>query len=431
MSQIKIHPELRRVTDSADAEEKIPVIIRYRKEPGGFAIARSTDQLSVTTTYTKAPIVAAEGTPEAIAELAQDPRIERIWYDLPVHTCLDVSVSLIGAPQVWEKGRQGQSVKVGILDTGCDLQHTDLAGRIQAHTDFTGKGSAQDGNGHGSHVAGIVAGSGVASGGRYRGVAPEVDLHIAKVLDDQGSGRTSTVIAGLEWAIDQGVHVVNLSLGSDGNCDGSDALSEACDAAVGQGIVVVVAAGNNGPNPRTVGSPGCAREVITIGASTDADGIASFSSRGPTLDGRVKPDVVFPGKDIVAARAADTSLGRIVDGDYAELSGTSMATPHATGTVAILLESEPDLSPAAVKERLKATSVDLGLDFNTQGTGRGDVLAAWDVGQPDPTPDPDPEPTPDPTPEPTPDPDPTPEPTPTPPPGTGGCLLPILGIFVR
>jgi serine protease AprX len=427
MSRTKIHPELRRIADSAGEEEKIPVIIRYRREPGDFTIARATDQMAVTMTYAKAPIVAAEGTSKALAELAQDPRIERIWYDLPVHTCLDVSAPLIGAPQVWEKGGLGRGVKVGILDTGCDLQHVDLAERIRAHTDFTGKGSAQDGNGHGTHVAGIIAGSGEASGGRYRGVAPECDLYIAKVLDDQGNGRTSTVIAGLEWALDQGVRAVNLSLGSDGNCDGSDALSEACDAAVGQGVVVVVAAGNNGPDPRTVGAPGCAREVITIGASTDADGIADFSARGPTRDGRVKPDVVFPGRGIVASRAAGTALGSVVDDDYTELSGTSMATPHATAAVALLLESEPDLTPAAVKERLKATAVDLGLDFNTQGTGRGDVWAAWETGQPEPTPEPEPEPTPEPEPDPTPE----PTPAPTPPPGAGGCLLPFLGVFVR
>jgi subtilisin family serine protease len=425
MSQTKIHSHLKRVTERTGTDEKIPVIVRYRREPGGLAAASALDQISVTMTYTIAPLVAAEGTPEAIAKLAEDPRVERIWYDLPVSTCLDVSTHLIGAPLVWEQDGLGKDVKVGILDTGCDLAHVDLVERIQASADFTGKGNAQDGNGHGTHVAGIIAGSGQASGGLYRGVAPEANLYIAKVLDDQGGGRTSTVIAGLEWALDQGVQIANLSLGSDGNCDGSDALSEACDAVVGQGLVVVVAAGNNGPNERTVGSPGCAHEVITIGASTDDDDIASFSSRGPTLDGRVKPDLVFPGKDIIATRAAGTSLGRNINDDYAELSGTSMATPHATGVVALLLENEATLSSAAIKGRLKATAVDLGFDFNTQGTGRGDALAAWEAGQTEPEPEPDPEPTPNPSPEP--DPTPIPSPTPTPP-GTGGCLLPMVWI---
>ena len=118
----------------------------------------------MTTTYTKTPSVAACGTAEAIDELAQDPAVDRIWYDAPVHTMLDVSVPLIETPQVWAKGKLGTGVKVGILDTGCDLQHQDLAGRIQAHTDFTGKGNAQDGNGHGTHVAGIIAGSGQPAG---------------------------------------------------------------------------------------------------------------------------------------------------------------------------------------------------------------------------------------------------------------------------
>jgi len=274
MSQSTIHPELKRVMKTTEPDDDIPIIVRYRREPGVATVMRSAGRCRVTTTYTKTPSVAACGTAEAIDELARDPAVDRIWYDAPVHTMLDVSVPLIETPQVWAKGKLGTGVKVGILDTGCDLQHQDLAGRIQAHTDFTGKGNAQDGNGHGTHVAGIIAGSGAASGGQYRGVAPEVDLYIAKVLDDSGNGSTSGVIAGLEWALDQSVHVANLSLGSDGNCDGSDALSEACDALVGQGVVVVVAAGNNGPDPRTVGSPGCARDAITIGASTDDDDIA-------------------------------------------------------------------------------------------------------------------------------------------------------------
>lgn len=417
MSQSVIHPDLKRVIDEAESDQEIPVIVRYRREPGVVEAQRMAGNLSLVTSYEKVPAVAAEGTAEDIIALAEDPRVERIWYDLPVHTMLDVSVPLIGAVQVWAESGQGQGIKVGILDTGCDLQHDDLKDRIVKNEDFTGKGSAQDGNGHGTHVAGIIAGSGAASNGRYKGVAPAADLYIAKVLDDGGNGRTSTVISGLEWAIDQGAQVVNLSLGSDGSCDGTDALSEACDAAVGLGVVVVVAAGNSGPGSRTVGAPGCAREVITIGASTDEDDVADYSSRGPTLDGRVKPDLVFPGSGIISARAAGTSLGRVIDDQYTELSGTSMATPHASGVAALLLEAEPDLTPVQLKDRLKSTAIDLELNANTQGTGRGDALAALHAGDQEPAPTPTPEPTPEPT------------PTPEPPPGAGGCLLPVSFLF--
>jgi len=265
------------------------------------------------------------------------------------------------------------------------------------------------------------------SGGSYRGIAPAADLYIAKVLDDQGNGRTSNVIAGLEWVVDQGVSIVNLSLGSDGSCDGTDALSEACDAAVAEGVCIMVAAGNAGPDSHSVGSPGCARDVITIGASTDEDTITSFSSRGPTEDGRVKPDVVFPGAKIISARAAGTSLGRVVDTNYVELSGTSMATPHASGVAALLLAANASLTPAQIKERLMATAVDLGLDANSQGTGRGDVYAAWQAVHTTPTPIP-PEPTPTPPPSP-PEPTPTPTPPPKPPPTPGGCVLTLLLAF--
>jgi serine protease AprX len=375
MPNPKIHPTLREAMSLATAAtepQKIPIIIRYspRMEPM-LATAAAETGLEPRHTLQLMPCVAAEATPDEIERLAQRPEVERIWYDMPVYALLDVSVPHIRANEVWAQGDQGEGVRVAVLDTGCDMGHPDLQGRIRASKDFSGKGTAQDGNGHGTHVASIIAGSGAASNGRYKGVAPAAELLIAKVLDDQGRGRMSDVMAGLDWAVAQNAQVVNLSLGSDMSCDGTDAVSEACDAAVGRGVVVVVAAGNSGPMPRTVGSPGCAREVITIGASTDDDQVASFSSRGPTSDGRVKPDVVLPGVNIIAARAAVTSLGGgQIDEYYTSLSGTSMATPHAAGVVALLLAANPSLTPRQIKEVLKSTAVDLEENMNSQGAGR-------------------------------------------------------------
>ncbi len=447
MSTSKIHSSLLEILSrlsatAAEAEqEPIPVIIRYRavREPIA-ATALAEMAVEPKRTFSLMPCVAAQIAPDAIQRLAEDPEVERIWYDMPVHALLDVSVPHIGANRVWAQGDEGAGVRVVILDTGCDLNHPDLKDRIRAAADFSGKGAAQDGHGHGTHVAGIIAGSGVASQGKYRGVAPQADLYIAKVLDDEGNGRMSDVMAGLDWAISQQAQVVNLSLGGDMSCDGTDALSEACDAAVGKGVVVVVAAGNSGPASRTVGSPGCAREVITIGASDDTDDVASFSSRGPTSDGRVKPDVVLPGVNIISARAEGTSLGNNEPGGYyTSLSGTSMATPHAAGVAALLLAANPALSPRQIKEIFKSTAVDLELSLNTQGAGRVDAFAAWEAAKnaspPEPTPTPPPEPTPTPPPEPTPTPPPEPAPTPPPQKPPSGCmpsfLAALLNLFQR
>lgn len=428
MNPEKIHPRLQAVlqaeTGVSDVRElatrtdhRVPVICKYREAD---VATRRVQTLAARRAYRLVPAVALELMPADIAALSDDPEVDVIWYDEEVHTCLDVSVPKIKAPQVWDAGVRGAGIKIAVVDTGIDPNHPDFAGRIVAMTDFTGEGAA-DNHGHGTHVASIAAGSGAASGGKFVGVAPEALLLAAKVLRGNGSGRTSDVMAGVEWAVDEGAHVINLSLGSSFSCDGTDALSVLCNNAVAAGVVVCVAAGNAGPAARTVGSPGCASDVITVGASDDEDAVASFSSRGPTADGRVKPDVLFPGVNIVAARASGTSMGTPVDEAYTQASGTSMATPHAAGAAALLLAANPALTPAQVKEIFRQAAIDLGLDPNMQGAGRVDVLAAYQLaigGAP----------TPPPTPTPPPEPPEPPTPPPTPPPGDG-CLTAVVRMF--
>jgi serine protease AprX len=356
-------------------DEPVPVIVLHK--PSIFSAQEVVAEATVTQTFNLIPATALHIRPSAIETLSRAESVEYIWPDLPVHTCLDVSVPLIRVPMVWDAGLRGSGIKIGIVDTGIDPNHPDFEGRIAGMTSFVG-GDGADDNGHGSHVAGIAAGSGAASDGKYRGVASEATLYAAKVLDARGGGSMSGVMAGIEWAVNQGVHVINLSLGSDGACDGTDALSTMCDQAVQQhGIVVCAAAGNAGPSASTVGSPGCARWVITVGAVDDNDAIANFSSRGPTSDGRVKPDVVFPGVGIVAAQASGTALGRVVATGYVELSGTSMATPHAAGSVALLLQAKPAMTPNQTKWALLTTAVNLQQSPNAQGSGRADVFAAY------------------------------------------------------
>ncbi len=403
----KLAPRLRLDIETMAEEEERPIILRLRSDAVSVRALESTT-VRPRYTYRLIPAIATHACLADIAALSRLDEVEHIWADETVYTCLDSSLPVIHVPQVWEREVDGHGIRVAIVDTGIDETHPDFEGRIIAVTDFTGEG-ARDNNGHGTHVASIAAGSGAASGGRYRGVAPGAGIFAAKVLRGNGSGLMSDVIAGMDWAVDQGAQVINLSLGSRGSCDGSDAISAACDAAVAAGHVVCVAAGNEGPGERTVGSPGCARRPITVGASTDDDRVTGFSSRGPTADGRIKPDLVLPGSNIIAARAAQTAMGTPIDDHYTMASGTSMATPHATGLVALLLQTKPDLTPDQVKQIMMQGARDLGLSPNAQGSGRGDAYKSYLLAK-----DYKPEPTPTPPPEP-------PTPTPTPPPARPGC----------
>ncbi len=379
---------MRQMAQATD-DTQLPVIVRY--VPSRRVMRRGEPMRGVRESYhfRLRPFVHMYATPEAIRKLEQDPEVVKIYADLPVHAYLSRSAPHIEAPRLWNEGLTGENVRIAIVDTGIDAEHPDFEGRIAAVTDFTGQGPA-DGNGHGTHCASIAAGSGVASGATYRGVAPRATIYAAKVLRSDGQGMMSDVMAGVEWAVDQGAQVVSLSLGTTGPCDGTDALCETCEAAVQAGIVVCVAAGNDGPNSYTVGSPGCAPNVITIGACDNADHIMSFSSRGPTADGRVKPDILFPGADIVAARAKGTAMGTVVDESYTTASGTSMATPHAAGAAALLLQAQPDLKPLQVKARLMNTAIDLGASAYAQGSGRADVWQARNATDDEPTPEPPP-----------------------------------------
>jgi serine protease AprX len=431
LAEVLGRPDVLAASSRATGQPEIRIIVEHKPFPETRMAAAAVGTVTTQTFDHLLPGSAMIATPNAIKVLAARPDVEMIWLDEEVHTMLDVSVPLIQTPQVWEAGFTGKGVVVGVIDTGIDHTHPDVAGRIKASKDFTGEGDI-DNNGHGTHVAGIIGGTGAASQDKFRGVAFECDFVIAKVLRGNGGGLMSDVIAGMEFCIDQGAQVLNLSLGGGSANDGTDAVSVACDNAVDEGVVVCVAAGNSGPGARTAGSPACARKVITIGATDKQDGIANYSSRGPTSDGRVKPDVCFPGSSITSARAKNTAMGIPLNDFYTTASGTSMATPHAAGTCALLLQKSPSLKPAEIKAAFMAHTKNLNLDENVQGKGRVIVFDVVDsIGAP--SPEPEPEPPPDPTPEPEPEPpppDPTPEPPPPQPPPTGGGCLQLVKSFL-
>lgn len=312
--------------------------------------------------------------------------IKKVHYDRKVTTLLDTATPAINADQLKAKDLTGKDVTIAIIDTGIH-PHGDLDGRIKGFKDFIkDKSNPYDDNGHGTHCAGDAAGDGSLSNGKYQGPAPDTNLVGVKVLDKMGSGSLSTVIAGIEWCIQNQsnytINVLSLSLGSDAlESAEDDPVVKAVEMAWDNGMVVCVAGGNAGPDPQTIGSPGISPKVITVGAADDNntversdDAVADFSSRGPTIDGLTKPDLLTPGVNIVSLRAPNSFLDKInkaarVDTNYSSLSGTSMATPICAGVVAQLLQSDPDLTPDQVKERLMNACEDLGQPSNVQGSG--------------------------------------------------------------
>ncbi|MFI9587612.1 S8 family serine peptidase [Streptomyces sp. NPDC052236] len=313
--------------------------------------------------------------------------VEKVWLDGRRRASLDKSVSQIGAPTAWTAGYDGTGVKVAVLDTGIDTAHPDLAGQVIAEQDFSGSSGTGDKFGHGTHVASITAGTGAASpagsGGTYKGVAPGAKILNGKVLDDNGFGSESGIIAGMEWAVAQGSEVVNLSLGGT-DTPGIDPMEETVNRLSAEtDTLFVIAAGNDGEfGEQTVGSPGSAEAALTVGSVDKADQLAESSSRGPRVgDGGVKPDLTAPGVAITAAAAAGSFLEAEVPSDipgYLTIGGTSMASPHVAGAAAILAQRNPDWSGERLKAVLTGSTKPGSYSSFQQGTGRTDVVRAMD-----------------------------------------------------
>ncbi len=301
---------------------------------------------------------------------ARQGMFQAIWLDALCTTCLDHSIRHVGLARVGaDFGVYGDGILIGIADTGLDRDHPDFAGRIEGFRDFLEDGGRPDPDGHGTHVTSVACGSGAASQGRYVGAAPRSSILAARVLHQGGSGRMSKVMLGIEWLAASGAQVINLSVGTEVSAHGVDPLSRLCANLVAANIVVTVAAGNSGPFPRTIGSPGSAPRVITVGATDLSDQVVTFSSRGPTVQGLIKPDLVAPGFEVVAARAQGTHIGTILNHSYTRMSGTSMAAPLVAGLAALMLEVSPQLTASEIKAILQLNSAPLNLPVTAQGAG--------------------------------------------------------------
>ena len=328
--------------------------------------------------------VALEVPARMVHELAVLDEVEYVTSDTKVFIHMDVARETIREDRVDPIKYTGKGVGVAVIDTGA-APHPDLVepdNRIIAFKDYVNqKKEPYDDNGHGTHVAGCIAGNGSGSDGKYSGIAPKANIIAIKTLNSEGSGDSSDVIAAIQWALDNraryNIKVLNLSLGSKPQSLSYSPIDKAVSAAWEKGMTVICAAGNEGPGRQTISSPGICPEVITVGALDDRDTahtkddiIASFSSRGPTKRMVAKPDIVAPGVNIIslAVPSRDNVL-------YKSLSGTSMATPIVSGCAALIHEMFPDYTNQQVKELMMSTAKDLNYPSYAQGKGLIDLAA--------------------------------------------------------
>ena len=348
----------------------------------------------------------------AVGELARLPGVRAVTPDGRVRdqaaapstsNIRSVYPKTIKADAVWKRGVTGRGVTVAVLDTGV-ANLPDLSGRlVQVKDDLTGQATpcknlsgeldCNDRYGHGTFIAGLIAGNGASSGGGWKGVAPEARILSVKAAGADGSADVSNILAAIQWVVSfkerYNIRVLNLSLGTDSTQDWRvDPLNYAVERAWAAGMTVVVAASNEGPAPGTITKPADDPWVITVGATDDRgtaalqnDQLPDFSGRGPTAQGVAKPDVVAPGAHVISLRAPgstiDTRFPYYVDGSYRRGSGTSMATGVVSGAVALMLQANPGFTPDRVKHALVATARDAASgDPMAVGAGVVDVNAA-------------------------------------------------------
>ena len=384
---------------AADAERSVIVTLRapatvartnaLESDVGDFDVSRRFEIING---------FAGTLTKEQIAELAANPAVARIEENSRVRALNGAAQSSFGvakartdAPSLEGEADgnaasyTGGDLVAAVIDTGIDAGHLDLdEGKVLAFKDFVnGRTGAYDDNGHGTHVAATIAGDGDArTDGANRGVAPGAGLVGVKVLDANGGGTMANVTAAIDWVVQvkdvYGIEAINLSLGAAGCADGTDATSQAVNRAAAAGLVVVAAAGNEGPGACTIGAPGAATGALTVGAMADlANGgfkQASFSSRGPTADGRIKPDVSAPGVGIDSAATGTTS-------GYANMSGTSMATPFVAGLALLMKDANGALTQQEIKDRVMATAIDWGRGGNNRTAGSRGADADYGAGR--------------------------------------------------
>src|SRR5438876_324898 len=367
----------------------------------GFANAAGIDAMSLAPTVAFIHHDATVG-PKPSAEPPVAPSPDQLSEAYP---------RVVNADQVWQQGTTGGGVTVAVLDSGVapDADLIEPENRILASVNFADQRLASDPGGHGTHIAGIIAGNGSRSGGEFVGIAPQANVVDVRVLGSTGSGRISSVIRGIEWVLahraDYDIRVINLSFGAPAHLSYRlDPMSAALEIAWRRGLVVVAASGTGGPRRDTVATPGIDPYVITVGATDDRgtlgrgdDLLAWFSAWG-SADSNAKPDLVAPGRRLVSLRVPGSALDtlfpdRVVvaqnGATYFRLTGTSMATAVVSGAAALLLQRRPTLTPDQVKALLVGTTQQYGgwsgqvlPDPIADGSGLLDAYAAVNAAPP-------------------------------------------------
>jgi len=410
-----------RVRDAAKGKgsAKMDILVRFHRAPGAAerSLVRALGGQERRKLNAASRWLSFRLPAHRVAALADNAAVDYVGIDEPVMTLMDVAREASNEPvaPAPDSAYKGAGVTIAVVDSGVAL-HPDIQ-TLTAVVDVVGNTTAHaappaesiDPNGHGTHVAGIMVGSGLHSGGRMAGIAPAASLVSVRVLDDVGRGLSSDVLAGLQWIRDHhaeyGIRVINLSLGHPVYESATvDPLVEAVDQLWDAGIVVVCSAGNRGRSgAATITSPCNSRKVITVGATNDNhtgpitdDKIATYSSRGPTpIDLVAKPDLVAPGNRIVSLRSAGSHMDMLLPDrrvaadpaqpdvmEYVEMSGTSMASPIVAATAALMIEKDPSLNPGSVKARLMMSARKPAFgDPLMSGAGyldiQGALSAAW------------------------------------------------------
>ena len=415
----KIEPELIEKMNSVPNEEKIPIVVNFPKgysqrEMSDFLQELDLQDVLVRHVFSLIPVVSLYAEKSAIKELTTIPLIERIGFDskLQVTSRNEKVVTnddgdlgythpdeILDTDSLIENGFNGTGIQVAVLDSGAQGDHPDFEDRLIGFKDFVSDSNrddmdpsdgvdAYDDNGHGTACSWLVAGTGEINGGNYTGMAPGAKLLIVKVLDEDGAGDDSVIAQGIEFAVDSGSDVISLSLGGPmADVTTEDPSMQGVEAAIEEGVTVVIAAGNTGPAAYTINSPGVLEQAITVGSSADGTGVVAFSSRGPVNRQYAepngvfaKPDIIAPGLNIMSGRAESAGSFEYpiynysqYGSHYTQFSGTSASTPQIAGLVALLMSKYPYLRPIESKTAIMAGATDLDQDPMEQGWGLANV----------------------------------------------------------